>query len=215
MILSEKIDSMLQEKLIADVVDSDSDQFLSNIFLRPKRNGGHRFFFRLNLSELNKCIEYKHFKMETFAMCLILIGHNCFMGSVDLRDAYYSVSFAADSRKFLRFVFNNKLYEFTCMPNGLACAPRIFTKLLKPVFSFLRSRGFLYVYYLDDSLIIGGSKEECEGNLRVAVNLLHELGFIVNMSKSVLTPVQDLEFWGSTLILREWNFTYLIIRKRT
>ena len=82
------------------------------------------------------------------------------------------------------------------MPNGLACAPRIFTKLLKPVFSFLRSRGFLSVYYLDDSLLIGRSKEECEGNLRVTLNLLTELGFIVNMNKSVLTPIQDLEFLG-------------------
>ena len=50
-----------------------------------------------------------------------------FVGSnlLDLKDAYYSVPVNPQHRKYLRFEF----YEFTCLPNGLASAPRVLQKL--------------------------------------------------------------------------------------
>jgi hypothetical protein len=48
------------------------------------------------------------------------------MVSVDLRHAYYSVNMAAEHQKILRFMWDNKIYQYTCLPNGLACAPRFF-----------------------------------------------------------------------------------------
>lgn len=44
-------------------------------------------------------------------------------------------------------------YEYTCLPMWLASGPQLFTKLLKPKFSYLRKRGFCNVVYLDDSLL--------------------------------------------------------------
>ena len=58
------------------------------------------------------------------------------MGSVDLRDTYYSVDTASDSGKFFKICVHNKLHEFTCMPNDLTLSSRIIIKLLKPIFSF-------------------------------------------------------------------------------
>lgn len=55
----------------------------------------------------------------------------CFMAFVDLRDAYYTVPVHPEHRKYLKFLFNGTLYQYTCLPNGLSSAPRIFTKLLK------------------------------------------------------------------------------------
>jgi hypothetical protein len=45
----------------------------------------------LNLKDLNQNIEYYHFKMDTFETALKLIKPNCFMASIDVRHAYYSV----------------------------------------------------------------------------------------------------------------------------
>jgi hypothetical protein len=44
-------------------------------------------------------------------------------------------------RQFLRFMWEGEKYQYTCLPNGLATAPRIFTKNMKPVFSTLRKQG--------------------------------------------------------------------------
>lgn len=55
------------------------------------------------------------------------------MASIDLKYAYYTVLISKDDHKYLKFKFNGRLYQYTCLPNGLSCAPRVFTKLLKPV----------------------------------------------------------------------------------
>ena len=90
--------------------------------------------------------------METLPMALELIEPHCFMLSVDFKDAYYSVPVHHDFRKYLRFVFGILLY--TCLPDGLACARRVFTKLLKYFFSHLRAKGLhftlLFGWYFAD-----------------------------------------------------------------
>ena len=55
--------------------------------------------------------------------------------------------------KYLRFVVNKKVYQFTCLPFGLATSPREFTKLLRPVVTLLRQQGVKLHVYLDYWLI--------------------------------------------------------------
>ena len=44
-----------------------------------------------------------------------LISKNCYFASVDLCDAYYSVPIAPEHRKYLRFIWKQQMYEFTCL----------------------------------------------------------------------------------------------------
>ena len=87
----------------------------------------------LNLKKINESITYHHFKTDTFETALKLIKPNCFMASVDLRHAYYSIKMAESHQIKLRFIFSGKVYQYSCLPNGISCAPRLYTKLLKPV----------------------------------------------------------------------------------
>ena len=169
-------------------------EYISHIFTRSKPNGKLRII--LNLNKLNESVEYEHFKMESFTTALSLIEQNCFMGSIDLKDAYYSVSVAEEYRKYLRFTWRSVLYEFTCLPMGLACSPRIFTKLLKPIFCYLRSIGLMSVYYLDDSLLFGDSLHSCTDNLSKTASTLESLGFTINIEKSVFKPSRVIKFLG-------------------
>lgn len=63
----------------------------------------------------------------------------CYMESVVLKDAYYSVPFAREYRKFMRFMWKGELFQYTCLVMGLACSPRKFIKLMKPFYSDLRN----------------------------------------------------------------------------
>ena len=137
--------------------------------------------------------------METFNTALFLIENNCYMASIDLKDAYYSVAIHPDDRKYLRFMWNNQLFEYTCLPNGLSCAPRVFTKMLKPIFSLLRSQGFVSVYYLDDILLFRNSPQDCVENVNVTLAILRRLGFFINYSKSSFLPSNKVEFLGFEL----------------
>ena len=45
-------------------------------------------------------------------------------------------------------------------------------------------------------LILANSKQEASQHLEVLVFLLEALGFIINQGKSILSPVQEIEFLG-------------------
>ena len=69
--------------------------------LTPKKDGSDRMI--LNLKGLNRFMEYRHFKMESFSTVVNMVKPNCFMASVDLKDAYYSVPIALEHQKYLKF----------------------------------------------------------------------------------------------------------------
>lgn len=150
----------------------------------------------LNLKYLNECVEYHHFKMETLKTALNLVTRNCFFGSIDLTDAHYSCKVDEHDRTYLRFLWEGQKYQYTCLPNGLATAPRIFTKLMKPVFSTLRKQGHANVSYIDDSLIISKTENECLINIKETVLLLDNPGWTIHPDKSVLTPTNLIQFLG-------------------
>ena len=119
------------------------DQFISPTLTRLKKDGSHRVIF--NLKKLNDSVSCHHFKMDTLEAALKLMTPNCYMTSLDLQNAYYSIPIAKEHQKYLKFIWNNQLYAFTCLPMGLSSSPRIFTKLMKPVFATLSS-DFGHIY---------------------------------------------------------------------
>lgn len=174
-----------------------AEQIISPIFLRPKKDGGYRMV--LNLKELNKHIPYKHFKMDNFEQAIRLINAGDYLASVDLRHAYYTVKIAEEQQKFLCFQWRNNIYQFTCLPNGISEGPRIFTKLMKPVFAALRGMGYSITSFIDDTLICNKSKAGCIACVTDTIDLLHRLGFCINVPKSVLQPTQSIEYLGNII----------------
>jgi len=197
MIVKAEIEKLIGKKVITESVHQEGE-VISNVFLRPKKDG-IKYRMILNLKPLNRSVEYLHFKMDNFETAKCLMTQNCYMASVDLSDAYFSVPLDVGNRKFVKFEFEGILYEFHAMPQGLSCAPRIFTKILKPVYAKLREEGHNCMGYIDDSLIIGSSFEECRKSVHRVAQMFRELGFVVNDEKSVFVPVQDLVFLGYKL----------------
>ncbi|XP_069139303.1 uncharacterized protein [Argopecten irradians] len=71
------------------------------------------------------------------------------------------------------------------MPFGLTSAPRIFTKVLKPILAKVRSQGIHAFYYIDDSLVKAADKELCEKNCRVLAETFELAGFQISSEKSL------------------------------
>ena len=94
-----------------------------------------------------------------------LLREGDWMASIDLKDAYLSVTIWEDHRKYLRFQWRDNLYELQSLPFGLSSAPRVFTKLLKPILAGLRHQGMRLIMYLDDMLVMAQSREKLESHL--------------------------------------------------
>ncbi|XP_067671070.1 uncharacterized protein [Haliotis asinina] len=145
--------------------------------------------------------------MESLTSDLSLVRKDCFMASIDLKDAYYTVPVHRDHQKYLKFFWIGQLYQFTVMTNGLSCAPRYFTKLLRVPFSYLRSRGHTNVGYIDDSFIVGDSQRECAEFVSETAELFTNLGFVLHSGKSVLMPTQELTFLGFVINSSSMTFS--------
>ena len=171
-IIDDEIKTLLNKGVIEEAQPSQH-QVISSIFLRKKKNGSYRMI--LNLKGLNEFIEYKHFKMESLAFAVQLMRKNCYIASIDLTDGYYTVPVAPEHRKYLRFMWGGKLFQYACLPNGLCSAPRYLTKLLKPVYGTLRSQGNLNVGYIDDSCLQASSVSDCSQNIWATTCLFENL----------------------------------------
>ena len=134
--------------------------------------------------------------MDNLNATLGMVRQNCYMAGIDLADAYYTVPVALSDQKYLVFNFEGQLYKYMCLPNGLSSAPRIFTKLMEPVFSALRKKGHQIMGYLDDSFLMGDTFVECEKAVVASVELLTKLGFQIHSEKSRLLPVQVIKYLG-------------------
>ena len=195
-ILNQELEILLTKGVI-EPAEHLPGEFISNVFMRQKRDGTFRLI--LNLKFLNQHVEHHHFKMDTIQTAISLIKRNCFFTSIDLMDAYFSIPIMRQDRKYLRFLWHGKLFQFTCLAQGLSSAPRIFTKMLKPAFSVLRKQGYTNVPYIDDSLQIEDSEQECKACMQATVTLLDGLGLTVKIPKCVLEPTQIIEFLGFIL----------------
>ncbi len=126
--------------------------FISQLFLVPKKGGGQRPV--INLKALNRFIRWEHFQMEGLHMLPDILMADDWMVKLDLKDAYLQVPIHPAHHQFLRFQWEGTTYHFQCLPFGLTSAPRVFTKIMRPVVGFLRQVGIRLLIYLDDMLIL-------------------------------------------------------------
>lgn len=195
-IMNKEIDNLLRLKVIKETHKQEC-QIISPVFLRKKKDGGYRMV--INLKKLNTFMNPIHFKMENFEQAIRLISAGAFMASVDLKHAYYSVKIADEQQKYLSFKWAGKIYQFTCLANGVSEGPRLFTKLMKPVFSFLRLKGYTITSFIDDTLMCSKSVEGCVACLKDTVEILQNVGFCINVDKSVLVPTTRIEYLGNII----------------
>ena len=97
-------------------------------------------------------------------------------------------------------------YQFNVMPNGYLDAMRMLTKVLKPVFAFLREEGHLSIIYVDDS-VLGVTLADCQVNIDTTVCWLKKLGFTIHPGKSVLIPTTVINFLGFTINTLDMTIT--------
>ena len=83
-----------------------------------------------------------------------------------------------------------------CLCFGLAPAPRVFTNILKVPISLLHRLNIRILIYLDDMLLMSQSIERLVIVRDTVIFLLQHLGFVINLKKSVMEPVQTIEYLG-------------------
>ena len=93
--------------------------------------------------------------MEVVYLVADLIQPHCYMNSIDLKDAYYSVKVCEEDSEYLEFHARRVCLKFVVLSNGVSSCPQKFTKLTKQPIACLRIEGVIVATYIDDIVIIG------------------------------------------------------------
>ena len=175
--------------------------FYSTFFIVPKKDGGLRPI--LNLKLLNVYMEKSHFKMETLRSIIQALRVGEWGSTLDLRDAYLQIPMFPPHRKYLRFCVQGVHYQFRAMPFGITVAPRVFTKLMAAVGGHLRSQQIHIFMYLDDWRVKNQIRELLLHQLNRTIQLLVDLGLIINLDKCHLVPSQIITYLGAVFNLNK------------
>ena len=83
------------------------------------------------------------------------------------------------------------------MPNGLCSAPRYFTRIMKAVTTFLRSRyNIALTSFLHDTLLVSRKESHLVWAIRLASESFKSLGFTIHDKKSILVPTTRIQYLG-------------------
>ena len=188
-IIDEKVRKLIRKKVIITTFVLEGD--FSNLFIQSKKDGSYHTI--LNFKKLNQDCETTYFKMESIKQVMYMIKPNMYLASL------YTVPIYEPHRKYLKFMWLNKAYQFILMLNGYVDTMRIFNKILRPPFCWLREQGFASVVYVDDTFLAGETHQECCDNIYATMSLLQNLGFTIHPRPLVLGFVINTQHMKITL----------------
>ena len=83
----------------------------------------------------------------------------------DLISGYHHISIHEDHQSYLGFSwkFKNKIkyFIFLVLPFGLSTAGHVFSKVLRPMVTFWRAKGFRVIFHLDDDWGVESDFDSC------------------------------------------------------
>ena len=198
-VLEDEIQSLLTKRAIRAVPDEEARQgFYSRYFLIPKK-GSSSLRPILDLRVLNRHLRKYTFRMLTHKVLCRSVRPGDWFVTIDLSDAYFHIAIHPTHRKFLRFAYQGRAYEYQAIPFGLSLAPRVFSKCVEAALSPLRNGGIRIFSYIDDYLICSRSREQAVRDAATVLNHLRDLGFCINWVKSRVEPVQCTEYLGLSI----------------
>ena len=107
-----------------------------------------------------------------------------------------SGSDSSSESEVFEFTAGGRAWQFRVLCFGLSTAPQVFTQVMAPVSGFLHRLGVRMLRYVDDWLIMASSQEEACWARDKVLQLCQELGIVINLDKSSLTPSQVIVYLG-------------------
>ncbi len=194
-VLEQEVISLLRKEAIEVVPPLDREsEFYSRYFIVPKKDGVLRPI--LDLWLLNRSVMRLKFKMLTVEQVVSQNRSEDWFVMIDLKNAYFHVSIIPSHRKFLRFAFRGKAYQYRVLPFGLALSPRTFTKCVDANLATLRLQGIGILNYINDWLIIAQSEQMAVRHRDVVLSHIKLLGLRLNAKESVLSPLHRTTYLG-------------------
>jgi RNase H-like domain found in reverse transcriptase/Reverse transcriptase (RNA-dependent DNA polymerase)/Integrase zinc binding domain/Integrase core domain len=156
-------------------------EFASPIVCVPKSDGNVRICGDFKAT-INKYLHADHYPLPRIDDVLASLAGCSVFCVIDLEGAYQQLEMAEGSKKYVTINTHKGLFEFQRLPFGVSTAPAIFQCVMDQILQNIPKTNC----YLDDILIGGSSKEECEQNLLTVIERLKKFNVRINKKKCQL-----------------------------
>ena len=171
--------------------------FESTVFTVPKKCGGFRLC--TDYRPLNDFQTKRPFKMENIQTVADTIQPRDFGMLVDLTDCYLTMGLPPSQRKYCRFRHpsSGQRLQWTTISFGMSEAPRLCTKMLRPLVGLLKQLGIRCIIYIDDLLILHQDRTRLARGMAIAMDLLQrQVGLNLKTSKCSFRPSRQFTCLG-------------------
>ncbi|XP_055622779.1 uncharacterized protein LOC129766284 [Toxorhynchites rutilus septentrionalis] len=141
---------IVQEMMSNGIVRESDSPYSSRVVLTRKKNGEYRLC--VNFEPLNKLVERDHFPLPIIEDQIAKLQDRKYFTSLDMKNGFYHVDIAENSRKYLSFVTEEGQYEFNKLPFGYTNSPSIFARYVMKVLKKYVESGEIVVF-IDDILV--------------------------------------------------------------
>ncbi len=148
--LEDKIIKEEVEKMLANgVIRRSKSPWAAPVVLVTKKDGSIRFC--VDFRKLNAVTKKDRYPLPHAEVLMNkLRGMKCFTG-IDLASGYWQVEIKEEDKEKTAFICSKGLFEFNCMPFGLANAPATFQRMMNEVMS--NGKWHVGEDFMDDILI--------------------------------------------------------------
>lgn len=101
---------------------------------------------------------------------------------LDLKNGFFHVPVATESRQYISFVTPDGQYEFLKTPFGLCNSPTSFLRFIDEIFRDLSRRDIMFTY-MDNLIIHGKDEDKALVNLKETLTVATEAGLAINWKK--------------------------------
>ncbi|KAL7724489.1 hypothetical protein ACLKA6_007318 [Drosophila palustris] len=174
------IDEQVNELIQAGAIEPSRSPHSAPIVLVKKKTGDWRMC--IDYRQLNAHSIPDAYPVPRINHILERLRHARFISTLDLKQGYWQIPMAADSRECTAFTVPGRgLFQWRVMPFGLHSACATFQRALDTVIGpEMEPHAFAY---LDDIVVIGATKEQHVENLREVFRRLRAANLKLNRKK--------------------------------
>ena len=125
-----------------------------------------------NMQFLNNIVESNNYTVPHIEKIIERTQGMQYFTVIDLKDGYYQIPLRKQDREKTAFKFNNRLYQWTRMPQGFKNSPAIFQTIMDEMLAEHVDK--ICSVYLDDVIVYGRNVIEHDTNLTKVLELLNE-----------------------------------------
>lgn len=188
-VLNKQIESWLKE----GVIRPSKSEYSSQAIIVPKKTIGE-YRVCMDYRQLNKRMKRDRFPMPLMEDCIDALTGAKVFSVIDLKNGFFHVPIAEESRKYTSFVTPNGQLEFVKTPFGLCNSPTSFLRWIQEVFADLIRRKVL-ITYMDDLIIPGIDNKDAYSKLGETLKVAEENGLNINWNKCAFLQ-RKVEFLG-------------------